>query len=324
MHHTPPRDDKTTPAASVVDESEVVRRYSGRVAWPTVLLCLALLAGYTGAIVGWATGVLPLWAGFIINAAITYAFYTVHHDANHKAISGRQERWRWLDTACGAIAAVPLQLSFKGWSAEHLRHHAYTNDPARDPDFQVAGPLSAIPIKWMMANVFGIIGALPYGDRLVGKIVAKMVPAGAAPAGEPNQRLKQEQKRIRRYQRIGFIALIASIPLGLFVPTFFLWWLPGRVGVLILVIFFQWMPHVPYDDTSRYKNTRINTFLGSTWLLFQQDYHLIHHLYPTVPWYRYRAVYREVRPLLEAEGARIEGRGTNPHRPVQIKFSHSA
>jgi len=32
--------------------------------------------------------------------------------------------------------------------------------------------------------------------------------------------------------------------------------------------------------------TRINRFPGSTWLLLQQDRHLIHHLYPTIPWYR--------------------------------------
>lgn len=307
--------------STAIDENEVVRRYSGSVGWPTVLLCLALTAVFVGVIVGWSTGAVPLWIGFIINAVITYAFYTVHHDANHKAISGRQDRWRWLDTACGSIAAVPLQLSFKGWSAEHLRHHAHTNDPVRDPDFQVAGPLTAIPVKVFLSNLFAIIGALPYGDRLVAKIVAKMFPGGAATAAEPNDRIKLEEMRLRRYQRLCLLALVVSIPLGLFVPTFFLWWLPGRFGVLALVALFQWLPHVPYDDTARYKNTRINIFRGSTWLLLQQDHHLIHHLYPSVPWYRYRAVYREVRPLLEAEGARIEGRGTNPYRPIQMKFS---
>lgn len=107
---------QSTRTAVTIDESEVVRRYSGSVAWPTVVLCLVLVAGYSAVIVGWATGVAPLWAGFVVNAAITYAFYTVHHDANHKAISGRHTRWRWLDTACGSIAAIPLQLSFKGWS----------------------------------------------------------------------------------------------------------------------------------------------------------------------------------------------------------------
>jgi beta-carotene hydroxylase len=294
-------------APSRTDELQIVQRYAGGVAWPTVILCVTLAAAYAGVIVGWAVDAVPLWAGFPINAAITYAFYTVHHDANHKSISGRQARWKWLDTVCGSIAAVPLQLSFKGWSAEHLRHHAHTNDPLRDPDFRVAGPLSAIPVKWALGTVLGVIAAFPGGERLVARILGERTPTDTAETGE---RLELERKRLRRYSRLCLLALAGSIPLGLFAPVFWLWWLPGRVGILALMFFFQWLPHVPYDETARYRNTRINIFLGSTWLLFQQDHHLIHHLYPTVPWYRYRAVYRQVRPILEANGARIEGRGS--------------
>ena len=62
-------------------------------------------------------------------------------------------------------------------------------------------------------------------------------------------------------------------------------------------------------------------FRGSTWLLLHQDRHLIHHLYPAVPWYRYRAVFREGRPLLEANGARIEGREANPPRAIQLSVT---
>lgn len=302
---------------AVLDDSEIVRRNSGQVGWPTVVLCVGLVAAYGGVIVGWAVGAVPLWAGFVANAVLSYAFYTVHHDANHKAISGRNARWRWLDTACGSIAAVPLQLSFKGWSSEHLRHHAHTNDPLRDPDVQVAGPLWALPVKWLLGNVFGIIGALPRGDRLVARLLAKRLPVDMP---EPNDRIRVERRRLRRYGRIGLLLVVASIPLGLLTPVLFLWWLPGKVGALGLVILFQWLPHVPYDSTARFHNTRITTFRGSTWLLLQQDRHLIHHLYPSVPWYRYRAVFREVRPLLEAQGARIQGRDSNPHHPIQLRY----
>lgn len=315
------RGERDERLAALVDEAEIVKRFTGSVGWPTIVLGVALAATYVGVFVGWFAGVVPLWAGFIVNAIVTYAFYTVHHDANHKAISGRQPRWRWLDTACGSVAAFPLQLSFKGWSAEHLRHHAHTNDPMRDPDFQVAGPLWAIPIKWALGLVIGVVAALPRGNRLVARIFAKRMPAGMP---EPNDRIKLEQKRLRRYSQIGLVLLAASIPLGWFVPAFFLWWLPGRVGGLALVVLFQWLPHVPYDSTARFHNTRINTFRGSTWLLLQQDRHLIHHLYPSVPWYRYRAVFREVRPLLEAEGARIEGRDTTPHSPIQLRFDKAS
>ncbi|HMS49746.1 fatty acid desaturase [Candidatus Neomicrothrix sp.] len=313
------RGDRDERIQVVIDETEVVRRHSGEVGWPTVALCAGLVAAYVGVIVGWFAGLVPLWAGFALNAVLTYAFYTVHHDANHKAISGRQARWRWLDTACGSIAAIPLQLSFRGYSGTHLRHHAHTNDPVLDPDAQVNGPMWSLPVKWAMVVVFGVIGALPWGDRLVARLLSKRMPA-AKP--ESSERIKAERRRVRRYSQIGLLLLVASIPLGLFVPAFFLWWMPGRVGILALIVLFQWLPHVPYDNTARFLNTRITTFRGSTWLLLQQDRHLIHHLYPSVPWYRYRAVFREVRPLLEAEGARIEGRDSDSHprRPIQLRY----
>jgi hypothetical protein len=54
-------------------------------------------------------------------------------------------------------------------------------------------------------------------------------------------------------------------------------------------------------------------------LLLQQDRHPIHHLYPQIPWYRYRAAFRELRPTLVANGAIIQGSGTSPHVPVQLR-----
>jgi len=291
----------------------VIRRNSGQIGWPTVLLCSGLMAGYSAVIAGWAAHIVPLWAGCALNAVLSYAFYTIHHDANHKAISGRNERWLWLDTVCGSIAAVPLQISFAGFSPAHLRHHAHTNDPRRDPDVLVGGPLWALPVKWLAGTAVGVVTALPWGDRLAARLLARMRPG----ASKPTERVGNDMRRLRRYSQVCLVVLVASIPLGLFLPAFFLWWLPGRLAVFALMVLFQWLPHFPHQNAERFHNTRITTFWGSTWLLLQQDRHLIHHLYPSVPWYRYRAVFRELRPLLEAQGATIEGRDANPPRRIQ-------
>jgi fatty acid desaturase len=42
----------------------------------------------------------------------------------------------------------------------------------------------------------------------------------------------------------------------------------------------------------------------STVALLEHDHHLMHHLFPRVPWYRYR----EMRPILERGNAGLEGR----------------
>jgi fatty acid desaturase len=125
---------------------------------------------------------------------------------------------------------------------------------------------------------------------------------------------------MRRFQRLGLVLLLATIPFGALWPAFLLWWLPSRIALLMLMVLFQWLPQFPFDRIDRFGTTRVTRFPGSTWLLLQQDRHLIHHLYPTIPWYRYRAAYRELRPLLEARGAVIQGTGTSPYAPIQLRM----
>lgn len=302
--------------STAIDQADVIRRHSGRVAWPTVVLCVGLLATYATTVAAWLAGGLPLWTGCVINSALSYALFTVHHDANHKAISGRKAGWRWLDPVLGTIAGVPLQFSYRGFTAQHLRHHAHTNHPSRDPDAFLVGAVWTVPLKWFAAVILRTVSSLPYCGPLEAKVTARFAPDDVP---EPSARVVLEMRRNRRAVQIGTGVLLASIPLGLFAPVFFLWWLPGRIGALALMVFFSWLPHMPFDSTARFRNTRINTFRGSTWLLLHQDRHLIHHLYPSVPWYRYRAVFREVRPLLEAEGARIEGRDSNTHEAITLR-----
>ena len=200
---------------SGTDAASVIGRHAGRVGWPTVVLCAGLIAAYGAVAAAWRVGVLPLWAGCVVNSLLAYAFYTVHHEANHKCISGRNARWKWLDTACGSIAAIPLQLSFRGFSSAHLRHHSHTNDPLRDPDAGVAGPLWALPLKWLIGNMLGVLQTLPRGDRLVARIMARMGPAElTADMAAPGDRVRAERRRLRRYSQISMLALLASIPPG--------------------------------------------------------------------------------------------------------------
>jgi fatty acid desaturase len=227
-------------------------------------------------------GVIPLALGCVVNAVISYAFYTVHHDANHRAVSGRVPGWRWLDTVCGSTAAIPLSLSFPGFSELHLQHHAHSNDP-RDPDIIMKGPLPA-----------------------------------------PSPREREAHRRMLRYSRLSWIVLLLSAPLGIFPEVLLLWWLPGRLAILALNVLFQWLPHLPHDSTDRFRNTRITTFRGSTWLLLQQDHHLIHHLYPALPWYTYRRVFRELRALLVSQGAVIEGRDDSPPGRIRLRVEAAA
>lgn len=294
-------------------EQAIVKQFSGGIGWPTVAFALGLVAIDAATITLWATGRLPLVAAFVVNSYVAYAAYTVHHDATHKAISGRRPSLAWLDTACGTVASAFVLLAYRSYAANHLRHHAHTNK-ANDPDLLVKGPLWQVPMKWAFLMTMAVLGSLPLvGDRIVARVVARLAPPDLEPMED------ETRGGMRRINQVALLVVLASIPLGAFVPVFVLWYLPSRIGILLLMVLFQWLPHFPFDRTDRFGATRVNRFPGSTWLLLQQDRHLVHHLYPSIPWYRYRAAFRQLRPILEANAAIIQGIDTTPHVPVQLR-----
>jgi beta-carotene hydroxylase len=81
--------------------------------------------------------------------------------------------------------------------------------------------------------------------------------------------------------------------------------LPAMLASGLLAFFFDWAPHAPHARRGRYVDTRVMPSPALTWLMVFQNYHLIHHLYPRVPFYRYGALFREIAGELAAAGAPI-------------------
>ncbi len=294
-------------------EREVSQRLSGSFARPTVVLLVILVAIEAAVLAAWIGGALSLVAGMVVNTAVSCALYTVVHDAVHRSISGRDPRYARWDTICGTVAAQLILLDFAGHRASHLRHHAHTNTE-KDPDISAKGPLAALPIKWLISNVILLLVALPGGIRAANALLARLGGDRASEGGDDSLLAAQ-----RRAIRVGLFAVVLAIPFGAVVPVLLLWIVPARLTFLYLAIFFAWLPHFPYEHTDRFRNTRITLFPGSTWLLLHQDRHLIHHLYPSIPWYRYRAAHRELASLLEERGAVVAGPSSEPRVRVRLR-----
>jgi beta-carotene hydroxylase len=103
----------------------------------------------------------------------------------------------------------------------------------------------------------------------------------------------------------GIVAAIVAAGYGL--ELLVLWLIPWFAGLHAMQTMFGWAPHHDHSETGRYRDTRISEFPLADIVTLQQNLHLIHHMLPAVPWYRYRAVYDEIRPILEANNVRIEG-----------------
>jgi len=294
-------------------EREVSQRLSRGFAWPTVLLLVAMIAIEVAVIAAWAAGSMPLLVGMLINSFASYGLYTVVHEAVHRSISNNDPRYTRWDSICGNIAGQLILVNFAGTRSSHLRHHAHTNTD-RDPDIAAKGPLAVLPIKWFVSNIIVVLVAMPGGVQLASALKRRL--GGDATSGSDDSSLLAKQSWAAR---VGVLAVLVSIPFGAVVPVVVLWIIPARLTFLYLAFFFVWLPHFPYEHTDRFRNTRITLFPGSTWLLLQQDRHLIHHLYPSIPWYRYRAAHQELAPLLSEHGAVVAGPSTKPRVRVRLR-----
>jgi fatty acid desaturase len=244
-----------------------------RVAWPTVALFFACLTGL--GLSSWlaVSGRQPYLSAMVINGLITYFLFSVVHDSAHGAIS----RHKWLNDALGHIGLfffgpfAPLNAA--RWI--HMQHHRFTNDHARDPDAFGHRLDWLAPLRWTNFDYFYtrffLQQAGPVRDKFMRRVVLQIV--------------------------LVVIIAIAGTALGHGAEVLMLWLLPTRISSALFVTMFVYLPHAPFFATAQQDEYRAsNIRAGWEWLLTPlmacQNYHLVHHLYPTAPFYRMRRLWR--------------------------------
>ena len=234
-------------------------------------------------------------------------------------MSNRDPKYARWDTICGNVAAQLILLSFSGHRSSHLRHHAHTNTD-RDPDLAAKGPLVALPIKWLASNVILVLVALPGGVQLASALKRRL-------GGEQPPTATTAVCLPSRAGRPVWGCWRADLDPAS-APSF-RWWSCGSSRrdspSCICCSSSCGCRTSRIEHTDRFRNTRITLFPGSTWLLLQQDRHLIHHLYPSIPWYRYRAAHRELASLLtrarRGGGGTLERSAGTGQAPLSCRFT---
>ena len=270
-------------------ETEVARRNSPEIAWTTIALAVGCLALWAASSWLALAGAIPLALAMVLNGIVMYAIYTPVHDASHSAVVPRLKSLRWVNVLIGTVSAFPIFMFFYHHRKSHFIHHAKTNEP-EDPDkFAMGGFLEVFFLKtpWSLINQLNGV---------------KLYQACKA------LNLSSFQRRSTMAQYGLTVALLVGLAVaGYGWALLTLWLIPWFVGELLMEVAFGWFPHYDNSETGRYRDTRISLFPGGDILYLYQNLHLIHHMLPVVPFYRYRAVFDELRPTLEQHGARIEG-----------------
>lgn len=272
-------------------ERAIARKYVGGVPW---IMVAWGLGNFTLWVSLWPltfAGVIPLWLAFILSTISITLCYLPDHEAQHSNIARRGEALRWLNETVGYLATIPLVLPYKVAWLIHQEHHQFTNDPERDPDIG------------MKAGSWGGAILASLRDRQPARL--KAYAFTSVDADDPATKRAQIEALV---MRVGYyVVLVALAWSGYALEAFFLWWLPRNIALTYIQVFLSWAPHHPMEERGRYRDTRAwKYFLGNFGAL-GMEYHVIHHLHPTIPLHKTPAAYRELRPILIKRGIRNDG-----------------
>ncbi|MEO0373184.1 MAG: beta-carotene hydroxylase [Cyanobacteria bacterium P01_A01_bin.17] len=238
----------------------------GPTIWIFVTATALLVCGTLGQFVwDW-----PGWCSFLCSIVALHLAGTIIHEASHNAAHTS----RIINAALGHASALMLGFAFPVFTRVHLQHHANVNDPDKDPDHFVStgGPLWLIAARFFYHEIFFF-----------------------------QRRLWRKYELLEWFlSRLYLVALIGcAIQFGFIHFVLNFWFVPALIVGITYGLFFDYFPHRPFQETARWRNARIYASPILNVLILSQNYHLIHHLWPSIPWYRIQPSYFAVKHLLD-------------------------
>jgi len=269
------------------DDLELFKKLMQRpkFAWPTILLLVGAIAIFGLSTYACIAGTLPLGWAMLLNAIASYMAFPVAHDATHSAVCSNRKLNDWA----GRISMLLLEPGpfFPVFRFIHMQHHRFTNDPVKDPDvYSGMGPKWLLPFRWLTLDFI-------YFKNYLSPDVFKKRP---------------KKERYEFYFAFVFVVAVvtAMTMAGWLLYYLLLFFIPTRISKFFIIIAFDFLPHYPHDAYAKeepYRST--SNRVGMEWLLtplfLYQNYHLVHHLYPAIPFYRYLKIWNVRKQYHEAQ-----------------------
>ena len=237
-------------------------------AWPTIILFLICAGFMFGATWAAIYGHISYLAACLINGTAGYFMFSPMHDAIHSSVGRSKKLNLWV----GRITFLYFSslVAFELMRFIHFRHHRNANGEGDEADHIVqSGPAWLRPLKWPFIDLI-------YGWKYLGY-------------------WKDRPKSETRSVIIMFLTTLVVWPWliinGYLMELLMFWIIPQRISFFFISFIFVYLPHVPNEISEKedaYRATSIRE--GMEWflspLMMYQNYHLVHHLYPNVPFYR--------------------------------------
>ena len=261
-------------------EKVIAKSFSQRFQWEMILIGLGQAAIWLSLWPLVLNGIIDLWVGFFIAILCACFAYLPSHEAQHGNYSRGNPRLRWLDGFVGHITLITLIYPYHLLRVTHMKHHAYTNDPEKDPDYLNAHTSSVLKV---IKNVLD-------GSTVNYEKYLKVFSADKAFVNSFEKAIP-----IALLYRFILLVLVIMFPL----ETLLLWWLPAKIGTVYTTVFFSYFPHLG-TSTGRYQNTRFWTHWMPRYLNHSMQLHFVHHLHPGIGHYDEPKAIEALKPFLVA------------------------
>lgn len=253
-------------------------------------LVLGLMTGLTW--LAWHTEEVPLrWAAYVALGYLWMSIVTFMHDAGHNTL------WphRWLNTAFGVVAMLPLFASFIAFRQDHYEHHRFNRSP-RDPDAFTMGKRGVLDFVLFYAYMaFGAVLSLVHFNLLY-----------------PIARFNRRQWAMHLFETalkvvVYWLVLGYAARHGVLGRALEVWLWPVFFFSLFNSMRFMAEHYgTPWDagqmsGTRTITSNRLHSFFWNN-----INWHIGHHVYPSVPWYNLVELHHLLAPQIEASGALVD------------------
>lgn len=247
--------------------------------WPTLgLLALTYLGWGIGT---WAWGQSAL-ASLLLTGWAIAQFSSLQHEALH----GHPFRQAWLNEAL-VFPALAIFVPYRRFRDTHLQHHhdPALTDPYDDPESNYMDPQVWAATGRLWRRV------LRMNNTLLGRIVLGPVIGTYAFVAKDVGLMRAGQAGVRQawaLNLLGFLPVLAwlwavGMPLPAYLAALYL-----GFAVLKIRTFLEHRAHAQARARTVVVEDR-----GPLALLFlNNNFHVVHHMHPGVPWYRLPALYR--------------------------------
>ena len=275
-------------------DKRVLRKFSNRSNWQGMIhiflyFIILIFSGYM-AYITWGSWWTIFW--FLIYGNIYTFSNPIWHECGHKLAF----KSRWLNEFFYQITSFMYNYEPIRWRWSHHHHHTYTlhTEKFYDHEIQVTKPTDLfyvlmihLPGGNIFTFLFSHIETIKHALGFTSVIMKDCVP-------------KEEQSKVRFFARIHIFLWILIISSSLYFQTWFLilyLLLPFLYGTT-LINMIHFVQHAGLannvnDHRLTTRTVKLNIFLS--FLCWNMEYHLEHHMFPMVPSYNLKKLHEVVK-----------------------------